>query len=108
MAVFLNKDKVETMVKEPEIQKLLKEFPFSNKNRDRQLKVLSHYIIESPGLNKSELAERLDTSRGTVDKIEDAWEDLHQEEKAALADYLRQKYVEVTNLSAEAASYQKA
>jgi len=96
------------MVKETEIQEILKEFPFSNKNRDRQLKVLSHYIIESPGLNKTQLAERLDTSRGTIDKIEDSWKDLHQEQKAALTDYLRQKYMEITNLSPESASYQEA
>ncbi|WP_276273645.1 winged helix-turn-helix transcriptional regulator [Haloarcula litorea] len=96
------------MVKEPEIEELLKDFPFSNKNRDRQLKVLSQYIIESPGLNKSELAERLNINRGTVTKIEETWEDLHQEEKAALTDYLRQKYLEVANLPADAASYQEA
>ena len=77
-----------------EIQKILKKFPFYGRNSERQVTVLSRYLIEAPGKNKQDTAEELDVNRNTVNKIEASWDDLPVGEKIELMQFLQQKIVE--------------
>lgn len=79
---------------EAEIQSILKKFPFHGRAKDRQVTVLSSYLVESPGNNKADTAEKLDVDRNTVRKIEESWGSLSRAEKLKLMDFLRRKYAE--------------
>ena len=79
-------------IEHEEVESLLKKFPFYGRDKSRQEKVLSSYLIIAPGNNKSETAEKLDVTRQTVQKIEEAWKDLGVGQRLALMEYLRQEY----------------
>lgn len=79
---------------EDEIGEILKKFPFHGRNSKRQVAVLSSYLMEAPGNNKKNTAEKLDVNRNTVNKIEDSWSDLSLAEKVRLVDFLRRKFAE--------------
>jgi len=77
-----------------EIQSILKKFPFHGRDSDRQVAVLSSYLMEAPGNNKTDTAEKLDVNRVTVNKIEKSWDCLSSVEKVKLIDFLRKEYAE--------------
>jgi hypothetical protein len=82
------------LMTEDEIQSILKKFPFHGRAKDRQVTVLSSYLMEAPGNNKADTAEKLEVDRNTVRKIEESWSSLTRAEKLKLMDYLRRKYAE--------------
>jgi len=82
------------MTEEDQIKPILKKFPFYGKNTERQVTVLSSYLMEAPGNNKKDTAEKLDVNRNTVNKIEKSWDSLSPAEKVQLIDYLRREYAE--------------
>jgi stalled ribosome rescue protein Dom34 len=75
-----------------EVESLLKKFPFYGRDKSRQEKVLSSYVVIAPGYNKSKTAEKLDVTRQTVQKIEEAWKELSDGQRLALMEYLRDQY----------------
>jgi hypothetical protein len=77
-----------------EIESILKKFPFHGRDSDRQITVLSSYLVEAPGNNKSETAEKLDVNRNTVNKIEKSWNSLSSAEKLKLIDFLRREFAD--------------
>lgn len=79
-------------IEHEEVKRLLKKFPFYGRDKSRQKKVLSGYLVISPGYNKSKTAEKLDVTRKTVQKIEEAWKELSDGQRLALMEYLRKEY----------------
>jgi hypothetical protein len=79
-------------IEHEEVESLLKKFPFYGRDKSRQEKVLSSYLVISPGYNKSKTAKKLDVTRQTVQNIEDAWKELSDGQRLALMEYLREQY----------------
>jgi len=77
-----------------EIESILKKFPFHGRDNDRQITVLSSYLVEAPGNNKSDTAEKLGVHRMTVNKIEKSWNSLSPAEKVKLIDFLRREFAD--------------
>lgn len=82
------------MERTEEIDRILKRFPFYRRNKDRQVKVLSEYLVKEPGLSQTDTAEELEVDRETVKNIQEAWNQLSQAERIILIDFLRDSYVE--------------
>lgn len=74
-----------------EIEDILKKFPFYGRNSERQITVLSGYLIEALGNNKKDTAEKLDVNRNTVTKIEESWRSIPVGEKVKLINFLQKE-----------------
>ncbi|WP_313694171.1 hypothetical protein [Halorarum halobium] len=56
--------------------------------------MLSSYLVEALGNNKTDTAEELEVDRNTVNKIEKSWNSLSLSEKLKLIDFLRREVAE--------------
>ncbi|MFU1780238.1 hypothetical protein ACM16X_02530 [Haloarcula japonica] len=81
------------MKRTDEVDRILKEFPFYRKNRERQVRVLSQYLFVEPGENQEGTAEELGVDRETVRNIAEAWSQLDPRQKVVLNDFLRDQFV---------------
>lgn len=76
-----------------EIDEILKQFPFYRRNRERQVRVLFKFLVESLGLSQVDTAAKLGVSRETVKQIQESWNHLDDEERVLLIQFLRDQYV---------------
>lgn len=79
------------------VHKILKQFPFYRRNKDRQIKVLSDYLVKGLGLTQTETAEELEVNRETVKKIQEAWKHLDSTEQIVLIGFLREKFLQMNS-----------
>jgi DNA-binding NarL/FixJ family response regulator len=76
-----------------EIDEILSQFPFYRRNRERQVRVLSRYVVESLGLSQVDTARELGVSRETVKQIRDVWSQLSVEDRLVLIRFLQEQYI---------------
>lgn len=81
------------MKRTDEIDEILSQFPFYRRNRERQVRVLSRYVVESLGLSQVDTARELGVSRETVKQIRDVWSQLSVEDRLVLIRFLQEQYI---------------
>lgn len=87
------KQRVVDLKRTDELDDILANFPFYRRNKDRQVRVLSRYLVECLGLSQVDTAEKLGVSRETVKQIRKAWNRLGIEDRVLLLRFLREQYI---------------